>query len=143
MTNLPKELWTIIILKCRIMDWSNIVLSCKMFNEIIHDPFFQNNWYPIKDDGQPLPIKSILKFRNKIIVMFGNDNNRYKISAMKSRYRFETSNNFKIWPMHIIHICKLRLAKDIPQYLIIGKYLYSNEICKFISHVYRETIIIK
>ena len=81
--------------------------------------------------------------RNKIIVMFGNDNNRYKISVMKSRYRFETSNNFKIWPMHIIHICKLRLAKDIPQYLIIGKYLYSNEICKFISHVYRETIIIK
>jgi len=42
--NLPKEIWTIIFLKCRIIDLLSLQLSCKMFNQIICGKFFETNY---------------------------------------------------------------------------------------------------
>lgn len=134
---LPKELWSIILSKCYVYDWPNIVLTCKMFNNIIHDPFFQDRWYPMSDDGELVPIHFMKTFRKAIIVVFNKDrffwdNKRYRISSMSYAYGFDPTNNFRIWPMQIIIARQLWGIKGLPPYLITGKYLYSDEICKLI-----------
>lgn len=144
---LPQELWTLILLKCRIVDLLNLQLSCKMFNEIICNNYFRSNYKNIN-----MSDKELINLFRKYKYEYGSnrENSIYEMFRLNDviiiRLIFEILKpiytdtpifldkdginlgekfleNYKIWPLKIIDCKELPYKFNVEWKL---KSLYSN-----------------
>jgi len=131
---LPKELWTIILLNSRVKDFPNIVLTCKMFNKIIHDKFFQNRW--ISNDYKLNKTREMRK--GYIIIPKLSHHTKYAFLDPPHTMLIK-SINVSNWPIMVTYIRLHRCYKCVDRYTIGGKCLYSSEESTFICrHEYMK-----
>jgi len=103
--SLDKELWTIILLKCRIIDLLPLQLVCKTFNQIICSTYFKSNYSSInmcttelkyRYSNTYIDLREV--FRGHVILL-----ERSSVYYMHDHNKLWTYDNFDYnWPYKVV-----------------------------------------
>jgi len=109
--NLPKEIWTIIFLECRIIDLLRLQLVCKTFNQITVSKYFRDNYTTITAHCYDL-----LDYFDRCDddyeegdVILINDN----LARSYQSFNLIENDFIKRWPLHILKKTKHIEIKDM------------------------------
>lgn len=138
------EIWTIILLKCRIIDLLSLQLSCKLFNKIINSKYFRdyynnknmtndelinyfiNNqkkdiefgWAYAKKIGTIFIVYDEYMYKNNYILPSLYEDNHYIDYPLENEY---------IWPLKVVkYETKRCRCNGEEEYIWTVKRLYSN-----------------